>query len=81
MSGLLAQFEPEQSVGGERGDRVDASAESRAQMIRVQRDRRFDDEFVFIVRHHPHAHRARDRDLLMEILLRVEFCHAARWID
>lgn len=38
-------------------------------MIRVQRDRRFDDKSVFIVRHNPHAHCARDRNLLMEILL------------
>ena len=44
VDSTVAQGEPEQSVGGECGNRVDASAEAGAQMIGVQRDRGFDDE-------------------------------------
>src|ERR1044071_9039876 len=71
VNGILPQFEPEQSIGGQCGDRVDAPAEGSPEMIGIQGYWRFDNELIFIMRHNPHAHCAGDWNLLMKILLGV----------
>lgn len=40
-------------------------------MIRIQRDRRFNNEALFVVPDNPQAHGARDRDLFVEKRLRT----------
>jgi hypothetical protein len=66
---LLPKLEPEEAISSQCGHGVDASAERSTEMIRVQRNWRLENESAFIVRHNPDAHRERDRNLLMEILL------------
>jgi hypothetical protein len=70
MDGWIIDLEPKQPVGGESCHRIDAPAESRSKVIRVQRHRRLDPETRFIVRYDPHAHRPRNRDLFVQEFFR-----------
>ena len=70
VHGGVIQLDPEKSVSGECRDGVDASPERSSEMIRVQRNGRFDHESVFIIGHYAQSHRARDRDLFVKKFFR-----------
>ena len=69
MTGAIAQLKPKQAVSGERCHSAQAASESRAEMVEIQRERGHQSKMPSVVGGNSHAHRARDRYLLVKKLL------------
>jgi hypothetical protein len=68
VTSAVAQLEPKQTVSGERRDSAQAASEGCAKMIVIECDRGNESELPSVIRSNPHAHRTRDRYLVMKEL-------------
>ena len=68
VHGGILKFHPKKSVGGQRRHRIDTAAERGPEMVRIQRDRRFNCEAAVIMRDDSQPHRASNWNLLVEEL-------------
>ena len=66
----IMQLEPKQSISGERRNGTQTASEGSAKMVVIERDWGGQNELPAIICRDPHAHRAGDRYLLVEELLR-----------